>query len=409
MAPTCSADTGRTVKGGPDADGWWPTGDVAYADADGDLFLVDRLGEMIIVSGFNVYPHEVELVLAAHPGVAEAAVVGMPHPYTGESVKAYVVPAAGATCTAEDLVAHCERNLARFKCPTVIEFVAGLPHSATGKVQKSRLIGQDSSRDARLTLITRVDCHLCDVAKEALARVAGRPASRWTEVDVDSDPALHRGVLGPGAGDPARRQGARILAGRGRRLLRDLAGIYAKGTRRRTSAKLERLVRAAQAESRIPALSVALHRADRPLWTFQVGTSGSEVALSDAGTLFRIGSVTKTFAAVMVMQCRDDGLLDLDDPSATHLPGVAHGGLTVRRLLSHTSGMQREPFGDVWDTLELPDGHPASWTTWPEIEQVLPPARRFHYSNVGLAILGHLVARLRGAEVGPRCSTTGCC
>ena len=56
--------------GGPDADGWWATGDVAYADADGDLFLVDRLGDLIIVNGFNVYPHEVELVLAAHPGVA---------------------------------------------------------------------------------------------------------------------------------------------------------------------------------------------------------------------------------------------------------------------------------------------------------------------------------------------------
>ena len=66
--------------GGPDADGWWATGDVAYADADGDLFLVDRLGELIIVSGFNVYPHEVELVLAAHPAVAEAAVVGDPGP-----------------------------------------------------------------------------------------------------------------------------------------------------------------------------------------------------------------------------------------------------------------------------------------------------------------------------------------
>ena len=77
--------------GGPDADGWWATGDVAYADADGDLFLVDRLGELIIVNGFNVYPHEVELVLAAHPAVAEAAVVGVPNPQTGEAVKAFVV------------------------------------------------------------------------------------------------------------------------------------------------------------------------------------------------------------------------------------------------------------------------------------------------------------------------------
>lgn len=63
-------------RGGPDADGWWATGDVAYADEDGDLFLVDRLGELILVNGFNVYPHEVELVLQAHPGVAESAVLG---------------------------------------------------------------------------------------------------------------------------------------------------------------------------------------------------------------------------------------------------------------------------------------------------------------------------------------------
>jgi long-chain acyl-CoA synthetase len=126
-------------SGGPGADGWWATGDVAYADADGDLFLVDRLGELILVSGFNVYPHEVELVVAAHPGVVEAAVVGVEHPYTGQAVKAFVVLAPGAAASADDLIAHCERNLARFKCPSVIEFVAELPHSATGKVRKGKL------------------------------------------------------------------------------------------------------------------------------------------------------------------------------------------------------------------------------------------------------------------------------
>ncbi|MEV1331549.1 AMP-binding protein [Micromonospora costi] len=126
-------------RGGPDADGWWATGDVAYADEDGDLFLVDRLGELIIVNGFNVYPHEVELVLAAHPGVAESAVLGVPHPRTGETVRAYVVRAAGDPVTAEDLLAHCARNLARFKCPTGVEFVEALPHSAIGKVRKTQL------------------------------------------------------------------------------------------------------------------------------------------------------------------------------------------------------------------------------------------------------------------------------
>ncbi len=126
-------------RGGPDPDGWWATGDVAYADGDGDLFLVDRLGELILVNGFNVYPHEVELVLQAHPGVAESAVLGVPHPRTGETVRAYVVRAAGSPVTADELLAHCARNLARFKCPTAVEFVDSLPYSAIGKVRKTEL------------------------------------------------------------------------------------------------------------------------------------------------------------------------------------------------------------------------------------------------------------------------------
>lgn len=122
---------------GPAADGWWATGDVAYFDDDGDLFLVDRLGDLILVSGFNVYPREVELVLNEHPQVAESAVTGIPHPYTGQTVKAYVVRTGDLS--AEALLSFCEKNLARFKCPTVIEFVDSLPHSATGKVRKSAL------------------------------------------------------------------------------------------------------------------------------------------------------------------------------------------------------------------------------------------------------------------------------
>ncbi|PTA42544.1 AMP-dependent synthetase [Micromonospora sp. RP3T] len=126
-------------RGGPGPDGWWATGDVAYADGDGDLFLVDRLGELILVNGFNVYPHEVESVLQAHPGVAESAVLGVPHPRTGETVRAYVVRAAGSSVTAAELLAHCARDLARFKCPTAVEFVDALPYSAIGKVRKTEL------------------------------------------------------------------------------------------------------------------------------------------------------------------------------------------------------------------------------------------------------------------------------
>jgi len=124
---------------GPDAGGWFPTGDVAYVDQDGDLHLVDRRRELILVSGFNVYPREVEQVLVEHPDIDEAAVLGIAHPYTGESVRALVVLRPGAQLSSEQVIAHSARSLARFKCPTVVEIVASLPHSATGKVSKGRL------------------------------------------------------------------------------------------------------------------------------------------------------------------------------------------------------------------------------------------------------------------------------
>jgi CubicO group peptidase (beta-lactamase class C family) len=159
-------------------------------------------------------------------------------------------------------------------------------------------------------------------------------------------------------------------------------------------ARLERMTRQTQAEGRIPALSVALHRADRPLWTLQVGAAGTDRPL-DVDTLFRMGSVTKTFTAVLVMQCRDEGLIDLDDPLGRHLPVPAHGDLTIRRLLSHTAGLQREAYGDVWDTLEMPDAGRLV-EDLVRVERVLPTGRRFHYSNLGFTLLGLMVARLRG-------------
>lgn len=126
-------------EGGPDAAGWFRTGDVAYADDDGDLHIVDRRRELILVSGFNVYPREIEDVLVRHPGVAEAAVIGIAHPYTGESVKAVVVLRSGVQLTSEDIIEHCGGQLASFKCPTSVEFVASLPQSATGKTAKGQL------------------------------------------------------------------------------------------------------------------------------------------------------------------------------------------------------------------------------------------------------------------------------
>jgi long-chain acyl-CoA synthetase len=129
--------------GGPDPDGWWATGDIGYQDEDGDLYLVDRIDELILVSGFNVYPREVEDVLAGYPGVREAAAVGVPHPVTGEAVKGYVVIEPDAAVSEADLLAHCRRYLATFKCPVAVETVSHVPHSATGKVRKSFLARGD--------------------------------------------------------------------------------------------------------------------------------------------------------------------------------------------------------------------------------------------------------------------------
>jgi long-chain acyl-CoA synthetase len=126
-------------SGGPDDEGWFATGDVAYEDDDGDLVLVDRRKELIIVSGFNVYPREVEDAIVSHPDVTEVAVVGVPHPYTGEAVKAYVVARPGSHVAPSDVTAQVGTRLARFKWPTIIELVDELPHSATGKVAKGRL------------------------------------------------------------------------------------------------------------------------------------------------------------------------------------------------------------------------------------------------------------------------------
>ncbi|MDG4832706.1 serine hydrolase [Solwaraspora sp. WMMD1047] len=155
-------------------------------------------------------------------------------------------------------------------------------------------------------------------------------------------------------------------------------------------------MRRVQSQARVPAVSAALHRADRPLWTCAVGGTGGPAPLGP-DTAFRIGSVTKTFTAVLVLQCRDDGLLDLDDPIGRHLDLPAHGELTVRRLLSHTAGLQREPYGDVWDTLRTPELDRLV-AELARAERVLPAARRYHYSNLGMALLGQAVARLRGGS-----------
>jgi long-chain acyl-CoA synthetase len=120
-------------------DGWLRTGDVAVVDDDGFLYLVDRAKDLIIVSGFNVFPAEVEEVIAEHPGVAEVAVVGVPDPRTGEAVAAYVVATATERLTEHEVVAFCGERLAHYKCPVTVTFVAELPHSLNGKVLRRAL------------------------------------------------------------------------------------------------------------------------------------------------------------------------------------------------------------------------------------------------------------------------------
>ena len=119
-------------------DGWLRTGDVAVVDDDGQLFIVDRAKDLIIVSGFNVYPAEVEEVLLEHPGVEAAAVVGVDHPHTGEAVKAYVV-ASHANVEEDELIAFCAERMARYKCPTKVMFVDEIPTGLTGKILRRTL------------------------------------------------------------------------------------------------------------------------------------------------------------------------------------------------------------------------------------------------------------------------------
>jgi long-chain acyl-CoA synthetase len=120
------------------ADGFLATGDVGLITEKGYLKIVDRLKDMILVSGFNVYPNEIEDVVMRHPGVLEAAAVGVPDDTTGEAVKLYVVKRDPAL-TAESLIAHCRDRLTNYKVPRQIEFSQALPKSPVGKILRRQL------------------------------------------------------------------------------------------------------------------------------------------------------------------------------------------------------------------------------------------------------------------------------
>jgi len=153
--PALEGDPGELVVRGPNvfagywndavttngvlADGWLHTGDIAVADADGWLTLVDRAKDVVIVSGFNVFPGEVEDALRTHRDVEDVAVVGEPHPRTGETVVAYVVPRAGHELDPVELLRHAGRKLARYKLPTRVELVNALPRTLAGKLVRRAL------------------------------------------------------------------------------------------------------------------------------------------------------------------------------------------------------------------------------------------------------------------------------
>ncbi|MCB1030934.1 MAG: AMP-binding protein [Acidimicrobiales bacterium] len=122
-----------------DEDGWLHTGDIALVDDEGFIYLVDRAKDLIIVSGFNVFPAEVEDILMDFDGIRECAVVGVPHPHTGESVKAYVVAEPGYALEEDSIIEFTARHLARYKCPQKVNFVDHLPQNLTGKVLRRAL------------------------------------------------------------------------------------------------------------------------------------------------------------------------------------------------------------------------------------------------------------------------------
>jgi long-chain acyl-CoA synthetase len=134
-------ETAKTMR-----DGWLHTGDVATMDEDGYFRIVDRLKEMIISGGYNIYPREIEEVLYQHPAVLEAAAIGIPDEYRGESAKAFVVFKPGQTATAEDLIAYCKQNLAPYKVPRSIEFREALPKTLIGKILRRELVAEEKQK-----------------------------------------------------------------------------------------------------------------------------------------------------------------------------------------------------------------------------------------------------------------------
>ncbi len=126
--------------------GWLYTGDIAVWDEDDYLFIVDRKKDMIIAGGYNIYPREIDEVLYRHPKVKEAATIGIPDGYRGETVKCFIVPKEGETLTEEEIILYCKEKLAAYKRPKIIEFCSELPKSAVGKVLRKELRKKEEAK-----------------------------------------------------------------------------------------------------------------------------------------------------------------------------------------------------------------------------------------------------------------------
>jgi CubicO group peptidase (beta-lactamase class C family) len=163
------------------------------------------------------------------------------------------------------------------------------------------------------------------------------------------------------------------------------------------SEELARLVRAAQAEHRLPSVSAVVVVRGEQVLELAIGvadTTDGREATPD--TQYRIGSITKTFTAAAVMALVDEGRVALDDPLGKHVAAAGERPLTIRRLLSHASGLQREPVGHVWETFEFPT-MPELLDRLDEAEQILEPGAYWHYSNLAYALLGEVVAQASGS------------
>ena len=146
----------------------------------------------------------------------------------------------------------------------------------------------------------------------------------------------------------------------------------------------------------MPSVVAAVGRRGETLWEEAVGLADVEAGReATLDTQYRVGSITKTFTAVAIIQLRDAGLLVLDDCVGDHIPEAGHPGPTIRRMLSHSSGLQREPAGELWETMETPTTEELL-TALGKAELILDPGRWWHYSNLAFCLLGEVIARRSG-------------